>query len=212
MSSSELEFSRLHRVRTTVFEMLKDRGYVVGDEDLNMSLASFTEKFSDNSTGTTRVGRMQLTIVTHETASEAHQIAVYFASDPKVGVKPIREYCEFMNEGKILRAIIVVQEGLTPFAKTAVSELRQVLELEVFTEAELVVNVTKHVLVPKHSVLSSDEKNEVLSRYMCSEAQLPRIQMADPVARYYGLKRGQVVRIIRDSETAGRYTTFRLCV
>ena len=36
--------------------------------------------------------------------------------------------------------------------------------LEVFYEAELMVNITEHELVPEHVVMTQDEKTELLTR------------------------------------------------
>ena len=74
------------------------------------------------------------------------------------------------------------------------------------------VNITHHMLVPTHSVISDAEKAELLKRYRAKENQLPKIQCEDPVAKYFGVRRGQVMKIVRPSETAGRYVTYRLAV
>ena len=130
-----------------------------------------------------------------------------------LGTKPIQKYVERLLQAQSNSGIIVYRNSITAIAKKlllpgAIPNVR----LEVFRESELLVDITEHTLVPEHVVLTADQKQEVLTRYKLKESQLPKIQSADPIARYYGLTRGQVVKIIRLSETAGRYITYRCCV
>merc|ERR1712037_882068 len=93
---------------------------------------------------------------------------------------------------------IVVQQGMTPSAKQSLVDMAPKYILEQFLESELLINITEHELVPEHVVMTQEEKQELLLRYKLKDNQLMRIQCGDPVARYFGLKRGQVVKIIRD--------------
>eukprot|EP00126_Sphaerothecum_destruens_P002682 Sdes_comp16108_c0_seq1m5332 len=171
-----------------------------------MDLSEFIHKFGESPS------RNELTMLVSNKDDPTDQLFVFFPDDPKVGVKPIRQYCQRMQEESIQKAIIVVQIGMTAFARQALSGMAPKYLLEQFQESELLVNITEHELVPTHVVLTMEEKNTLLQRYKLRDTQLPRIQMVDPIARYFGLRRGQVVKIIRKSETAGRYVTYRLCV
>ncbi|XP_059418709.1 DNA-directed RNA polymerases I, II, and III subunit RPABC1-like isoform X2 [Carassius carassius] len=144
------------------------------------------------------------------TQDELDQTLEEFKEEMKVGIKTIKMYCQRMQEENITRAIIVVQTGMTPSAKQSLVDMAPKYILEQFLQQELLINITEHELVPEHIVMTREEVTELLARYKLKETQLPRIQSSDPVARYFGLKRGQVVKIIRPSETAGRYITYRL--
>ena len=105
--------------------------------------------------------------------------------------------------------MLVINGKFSNFAKQTLAEVSSSFAIEHFLENELLVDITEHELVPQHVVLSDEEKAALLARYKLKEAQLPRIQLGDPIARFYGMARGQVVKIIRPSETAGRYVTYR---
>jgi DNA-directed RNA polymerases I, II, and III subunit RPABC1 len=95
-------------------------------------------------------------------------------------------YTDRMRAEGVSNAIMVLRVDITPFAKQAVQEMSDTYRIEHFKESELLVDITKHQLVPEHQVLTPNEKSALLKRYRLKENQLPRIQPNDPIARYYG--------------------------
>jgi len=205
----EAEVYKLWRIRKTVMQMCHDRGYLVTQDELDQSLDQFIEQFGNRpSEGHPSRGDMSVLVAHNDDPTDL--MLVFFPEEEKVGIKTIKQYCTRMQEENISKAIVVVQTGMTPSAKQALVDMAPKYMLEQFLETELLVNVTEHELVPEHVVLTADEKAELLARYKLKEHQLPRIQQGDTIARYFGLKRGQIIKIIRPSVTAGRYVTYRI--
>ena len=74
------------------------------------------------------------------------------------------------------------------------------------------VDITKHELVPKHTLLNDREKEELLKRYGIVLRQLTRMLVTDPMAKLLNCKVGDVVKIKRQSETAGETEYYRVVV
>ena len=130
------------------------------------------------------------------TTDSTDRIVVFFPSGAVVA-KTCKAYADTMQTMEIRRGILVVSGKFSSFARSAIDELAPQIVLETFREEELRVDITEHELVPEHQVLSDGEKDALLKRYKLSETKLPRIQLTDPVARFYGMQRGEVVKIIQ---------------
>jgi DNA-directed RNA polymerase I, II, and III subunit RPABC1 len=200
--------SRLFRVRKTTLKMLSQRGYNVDEAVMDQTTSAFGEQYGRDP------DRKALQMFLEKTDDPTDQVMVFFPDDEKVGVKPIKELADQLNQLGANRALMIVKHDVTPFARNAIAvcQTQQKITLEVWRESDLLVDITEHELVPTHEVLDDSAKRELLSRYRLKPGQLPRIQLKDPVARYYGMSKGQVCKITRDSETAGRYITYRICV
>jgi DNA-directed RNA polymerase I, II, and III subunit RPABC1 len=145
-------------------------------------------------------------------SADCGPIWVEFLADKTFGVGQIRQFATYVITNNYKTGIMVTHVPLSPAARKSLASVESLAKIECFLEDDLLVNITHHELVPKHVLLSREEKTALLKRYRLKETQLPRLLQKDPVARYLGLKRGQVVKIIRNSETAGRYASYRLCV
>ena len=74
------------------------------------------------------------------------------------------------------------------------------------------VDILQHVLVPKHEVLSKEEKKKLLENFNVGIEKLPKIYDTDPVFKHIKAKIGDVIRITRESPTAGKAIYYRAVV
>ena len=73
-------------------------------------------------------------------------------------------------------------------------------------------DVSKHIIVPKHSKVSDKERKELLSKYNIVIEQLPRILATDPALIHLTVDHGDLIKISRPSPTLGDTTYYRRVV
>jgi DNA-directed RNA polymerase subunit H len=73
-------------------------------------------------------------------------------------------------------------------------------------------NLFKHYLVPVHEFATEEEVDELEKKYSIYKYQLPKISSEDPAVQLLGAKVGDVLKIKRDSPTAGEFLVYRTVV
>ena len=203
---------KLFRVWKTLLKMMEDRGFTMNESKKKLEYNEWKEEYGNKTI-------QAIFYKKNDANSEAKDVKrIYFEylepndSNGKINAKQIENFCANMNKTMAESGIILISDIPTSQAKQKIDEINSVLQIQCFNISELIVNITEHSYVPKHILLNDEEKSKLLNRYRIKESQLPKILTTDPVARYLGLRRGDVVKIIRDSETAGKYVTYRITV
>ncbi|KAL0236866.1 hypothetical protein PCE1_000263 [Barthelona sp. PCE] len=205
------DYGTLYRVYKTVLEMLEARGYVVDEQKMEVSLDDFMSLASSEN-----ALRSDLSEFTFKADNQDDNVVVLFTTET-VTSKYLDGAMKLVDNNNSRRCIIVTknERTITSKVRDKIRELQGArpernFVIEVFKESQLVINITKHSLVPTHIPLTEEQTQEVLDKYKVEKFQLPRIKKDDPVARFLGLAKMQVVRIERPSETAGRYVSYRV--
>ena len=73
-------------------------------------------------------------------------------------------------------------------------------------------DILEHESVPEHKILTEEEVEEIFKNLDYDKYQLPRIKADDPVVKAIGDEEDDVLKIKRDSETAGTFVTYRLLI
>ena len=73
-------------------------------------------------------------------------------------------------------------------------------------------NILKHVLVPKHTILSLEETEMFMKKYnVLDKSQIPDISYFSPVSIVLGIRPGDIIKIERNSRTAIQTDFYRVC-
>jgi DNA-directed RNA polymerase subunit H (RpoH/RPB5) len=179
----------------TVIEMLHDRGLDLGGITKD-SAAELLDVFVNNN-------KQLFDIVIND-------IKIVYCLTSKAKWSELRKH--FEDETPLSLYICIVKDKLSQNNAKMLAGLK--VNLQLFDIKGLQFNISHHELVPKHEVVKDDaEVKDIILRYsLKSKFQLPIILKTDAMAKYLGLKNGDVVRITRVSPTAGEYTVYRCCV
>ncbi len=129
-------------------------------------------------------------------------------SESTVGVAYVNQLAKILVDEKMERGVVVTNGRYTQAARKKARKHGIELIPRIFPA----FNLFDHVLVPKHEILARREREELLAKYRVEPYQLPRIKVSDPAVIAIGAKAGDVVRVIRNSPTAGEYAAYRYVV
>lgn len=225
MSSSQIFklFQEIYNSRENLLDMLENRGFNTS------KYRNFTEDDMKTLLNQHNIGK-------YETKSEIGPLDIYLENnDQKIYVKyrlderfkqtssltaQITEIFSKLLEKKDTLIILNISRILLkPGIKDKPDELyvnhlyiSHGYFVQIFGLENFLINVSKHIYVPKHRALSKQETTNLLEKYNCKLKNLPTIKRDDAQAKYIGLRPKQVCEITCNNITSGETIKYRLCV
>jgi len=129
-------------------------------------------------------------------------------SQGTIGVQYINQMKKAMKNAEVETGILIASGRYTQAAKSNARKRG----IELIPKNFPAFNIFDHVLVPKHEILSPEEKEKLLKQYRVQPYQLPKIRSTDPAVKAIGAKPGDILKIIRNSPTAGEYVAYRYVI
>ncbi|XP_050234133.1 DNA-directed RNA polymerase V subunit 5C [Mercurialis annua] len=193
---------RYYISRRTVMEMLRDRDYDVADSELTRSFTEFISEFGDTP------DLVKLRVSASLRSNPYKKMLVVYMGTEDLKLADIRGlFCQITNKESLNGMILILQSKMNHFARKEL--LKFPSKVEIFHITDLLVNITKHVLVPRHEILTTSQKQKLLNHYKSEDKQLPRMLATDATSRYYGFEKGQVVKIMYGAGLVESLVTYR---
>ncbi len=191
----------LFKVRKTVLEMITDRGILI-DPHENITIEQFNMKYENNN----------LDIYINDDVKNI-KYYIHFHNDvknfSKADLKNIMSKIISSYDDQNINLILILKDKENSAITKELSK-DVYKNVEIFLRKNMVFNITHHVFQPKFIIMSKDEEKELIDKYYTTKSKLPKMSKHDPIAKYYGLKSEQILKIIRRSPEVGETIYYRL--
>ena len=207
MANSNSFIISIYNSRKNLLEILNERGFNI-------------EKYSDF--GITEIGILiennQLDMLLENETSKKKVYVKFYIS--KV-IKPQNIY-DIVEDLFHLESVLEKKDDLIVIIKdepneTMLENIKDIwvsenIYISLINIKRLQFNILKHVLVPKHTILSNTEKELFMKKYnIFDKSQIPDISYFSPVSIVMGIRPDDVVKIERNSRTSIQSDYYRIC-
>ncbi len=201
----QLDLDRFYRIYTTVYEMLGDRGYTPVESKLNKKkwisrYLGYLAELEDDSSEMDIFGIIDKMLLLFSKGKKL--LLVYFHPlNSKLCQSDMNYIHNLLTEKKAQHLIIVANNRATPKVFNVLGIIGPNAQL--FSENELMFNVTRHQLVPKHTRLDGSSRESVIKTFTTlpdGKQHLdlfPGMFTNDPIAKYYNFKVNDIIHIER---------------
>ena len=137
---------------------------------------------------------------------------IYYMNN-KFKIVELRKFIQPTENENIKNIILIFKEKINNFNSKNIEEFTGI-NLQVFLIKELMFNLSRHTVVPKHEVIrDTDVIDELVKTYnLKTKLQFPIILKTDPMAKYLNVQSGEIVKITRISPSSGDSLLYRCCV
>lgn len=140
------------------------------------------------------------------------KVVVYTSSRSRISEKDIESIVAITQKNGGDLSVVIVP---IPPSATILTAVRQYSDkFQLFHSGQLQFDITTHRKVPVHRILTEEEKKVFVEKFHIAvpRDQMPMIDSQDPMAKWIGAKPGDIIEIMRRSETSGSTPYYRLCV
>lgn len=205
-------YNAVYKSRHIMLELLKEQGYKIEDY----------HGFSTGELHTMINNKQMDMLLTNQNESKPKVYVKYwnilFKSIKVPQIQTMIDDLYFVDAILEKKDILFIITNDNP-NDTIINEIKKIWEQDgiyiiIYSMKRLQFNILNHEFVPKHTILSEEEKNDFLKKYNITDnkKQIPQISRFDPVAQAIFMKPGDVTKIIRPSKTAITGIYYRYCI